>query len=128
MNPALSMEGTTATHSDDPRTSSGIPWSPAFWISSSTVAAAFTRSVALDSVAGVLEADAVDEEAGVPEGVLEEVEESVAGAGAAGAGVGVAGASCAKAIPVRQTKRHKTATFFMGKAFLIEVMFVGCCF
>src|SRR5262245_21837206 len=110
MNPALSMEGTTATHSADPRTSSGIPWSPAFWISSSTVAAAFTRSVALDSVAGVLGAGAVDEEAGVAEGVLEDAEESVAGAGAgaAGAGVGVAGASCAKAIPVRQTKRHKT--------------------
>jgi len=77
-------------------------------------------------VAGVLEAGALDEEAGVPEGVLEEVEESVAGAVAGAAG---AGASCAKAIPVRQTKRHKTATFFMGKAFLIkEVMFVGYCF
>jgi len=78
-------------------------------------------------VAGALEAGAGAGEAGVPEGVLEEVEESVAGA--AGAGVGVAGASCAKAIPVRQTKRHKTATFFMGKAFLLkEVMFAGYCF
>jgi hypothetical protein len=78
----------------------------------------------LESSAGALDAGVLEEAAGV----LVEGAESAAGAcaGAAGAGAGVAGASCAKAIPVRQTKRHKTTTFFMGKAFLIkEVMFAG---
>jgi hypothetical protein len=52
-----------------------------------------------------------------------------AGACAGASGAGVAGASCATIIPVSQAKRHKTTTFFMGKAFLIkEVMFAGYCF
>src|SRR5581483_8735104 len=52
------MEGTTATHSADPITSSGIPVSGADWISRSTVAAALTRSAALlssSSVAAIAE-------------------------------------------------------------------------
>src|SRR5271169_3798106 len=50
MNPPLSSEGTTATHSADASTSSGIPLSGAAWISSSTVAAPSTRPEALDLV------------------------------------------------------------------------------
>src|SRR6478672_5309144 len=47
MNPPLSMVGTTATHSADASTSSGMPWSGADSISSSTVLAALIRSSAL---------------------------------------------------------------------------------
>src|SRR5579864_1800778 len=44
--PPFNMEGTTATQSADPMTSSGMPVSGAAWISSRTVAAAFTRLAA----------------------------------------------------------------------------------
>src|ERR1700758_757882 len=47
MKPPFSIVGTTATHSAEPNTSSGIPLSGADSISSSTVAAALTRSSAL---------------------------------------------------------------------------------
>src|SRR5437868_8242823 len=47
MNPPFSNEGTTATHSAEPKTSSGMPVSGADSISFRTVAAACTRSSAL---------------------------------------------------------------------------------
>src|SRR5215831_6648666 len=47
MNPPFSSDGTTATHSAEPSTSSGIPVSGADSISLRTVAAAWTRSSAL---------------------------------------------------------------------------------
>src|SRR5207253_6081981 len=54
MNPPFSIDGTTATHSADPRISSGIPWSGAASISSRTLAAAWIRSAALVSSLVVL--------------------------------------------------------------------------
>src|SRR5579864_1030595 len=51
MNPPFSMEGTTATHCAEPITSMGIPLSGADMISSTTSAAARTRSTALLSSA-----------------------------------------------------------------------------
>src|SRR5690242_21437975 len=51
MNPPFSMEGTTATHCAEPITSMGIPLSGADIISSTTSAAARTRSTALLSSA-----------------------------------------------------------------------------
>src|SRR5262244_1747180 len=47
MNPPFKSDGTTATHSAEDRTSSGIPVSGADSISSRTVPAAVTRSSAL---------------------------------------------------------------------------------
>src|SRR6202522_3391657 len=48
MKPPFRSEGTTATHSAEPSTSSGMRWSGAAWISSSTEPAASTRPVALE--------------------------------------------------------------------------------
>src|SRR2546430_1225384 len=49
MKPPFSSVGMTATHSAEPSTSSGIPWSGAPWISSRTVAADSTLLLALVS-------------------------------------------------------------------------------
>src|SRR5579864_2905812 len=52
MNPPFSIDGTTATHCAEPRTSWGMPLSGAAWISFKTSAAAWARSDAFDSFAG----------------------------------------------------------------------------
>src|SRR5208283_4887880 len=59
MKPPLSSDGTTATHSADPRISSGIRLSGAAWISSRTVPAASTRPEALVLGSGALVSSSV---------------------------------------------------------------------
>src|SRR5512146_1046515 len=69
MKPPLSMEGTTATHCAEPITSSGMPRSGADMISSTTSAAARTRSTALLWSAPWAAAVALGEGAAVGAGV-----------------------------------------------------------